>query len=115
MEMQKPSEYRPQRDRICVPDGTLRTGQRFLFFDPGGRLGPRLLPFDPGGRPGPRRLRRRLRPFLAFLLGPPTAPSSPLTASCTCSRTTLRMKATKFVGRGMDPPSALDIAHSGGD
>src|SRR2546426_5649275 len=57
--------------------------------------------FDPGGRPGPRGLRRRLRPFLAFFFGPPTAPSNPWTAPCTCSRTRCWMTLTKLVGRGI--------------
>src|SRR2546425_5904236 len=62
---------------------------------------------EPGGRPGPRRLRRRLRPFLAFLFGPPTAPSNPWTASCTCSRTMSRITVTKLFRRGIDPPSPV--------
>src|SRR5205809_4010015 len=57
---------------------------------------------DPGGRPGPLRLRRRLRPFLAFLFGPPTAPSSPWTASCTCSRTMSRITVSRLFRRGID-------------
>src|SRR2546426_5710480 len=56
--------------------------------------------FDPGGRPGPRRL-RRLRPFLAFFFAPPTAPSSPWTASCTCSRTMSRITVTRLFRRGI--------------
>src|SRR3989441_9349991 len=59
---------------------------------------------EPGGRPGPRRLRRRLRPFLAFFFGPPTAPSTPWTASCTCSRTMSRITVTRVFRRGIEAP-----------
>src|SRR2546428_156551 len=94
--------------------GGLPGPRRFLFFEPGGRPGPRRIRvFAPGGRPGPRRPRRHLlrRPFLAFfLLVPPTAPSSPWMASCTCSRTMSRITVTKLRRRGIDPPWHRSLA-----
>src|SRR5438552_15719646 len=66
----------------------------------GGRPGPRRRVFDPGGRPGPRRLRRLLRPFLAFFFGV-ALPNNPWIACWTCSRTSLRTTLMKLVGRGI--------------
>ncbi len=90
----RPGRRRLRRFRIPV------CGAECSVF--GGRPVPRRIRvFDPGGRPGPRRL----RPFLAFF-GPPTAPRSAWTASCTCSRTMSRITVTRLFRRGMQPPSS---------
>src|SRR6266550_8382105 len=70
----------------------------------GGRPGPRRRVFDPGGRPDPRRLRRLLRPSLAFFFGV-ALPNNPWIARWTCSRTSFWTTLMKLVGRGIrDPP-----------
>src|SRR5438093_644815 len=66
--VQQKREHEPEHGADNLP---------YLIF--GDRPGPlRIRVFNPGGRPGPLCRRRRLRPFLAFFFGPPTAPSSPL-------------------------------------
>ena len=48
--------------------------------------------------------RRRLRPFLGFFLGRPSAPSSPWIASCTCSREANPRSTRMSVTKRMAPP-----------